>query len=483
MKDSIELVVIGAGPAGIEAAITAAQTGVTVTLIDSSARPGGQYFKQLPASFNCQDHTPHQAQAQDLIQRLESSGVQVLQNTLVWGIFEGTQPGVWLLKLYGPDVPAQLNSRMVILATGAYDRSIPFPGWDLPGVITAGAALTMIKNQRVLPGKRILLTGSGPLQLAAAAQLVQAGAEVVGVLESAPNLLGRGIPYLPAFWGQGSRLREGWDYIKTLAGARVPYRLGWAVTAAHGDQRVSEAVFARLDRRGIPLPQSEKKVAVDTIVAGYGLTPSTELCRLLDCELEYVPKRGGFIPKRDETLETTCPGIFAAGDGAGIGGAEMSRIEGRIAGFSAAQKLGWATEEQTRQAIAGEKAVLRREERFADLLGDLFSPPPGLYTLAKEDTILCRCEQVTLGQIREAISFGTQTIGDTKNISRCGMGNCQGRTCGSIIAQVMAAKTGRTLEEVRYYNIRPPIHPLPLGILEEYEPENNGETKQGETKE
>jgi len=156
----------------------------------------------------------------------------------VWGIFEAAKPGMWCLTLHGPAAPARLNARAVIVAAGAYDRSIPFPGWDLPGVITAGAALTMLKNQRILPGKRVLLSGTGPLQLAAAAQLVQAGAEVVGVLESAKNLIGRGIPYLPAVWGQWGRITEGMGYMKTLVGAGVPYRLGWAVTAAGGDEKV-----------------------------------------------------------------------------------------------------------------------------------------------------------------------------------------------------------------------------------------------------
>ena len=307
MNDEIELVVIGAGPAGIEAAVTAAQAGVEVVLIDSSARPGGQYFKQIPDSFKTEDRTGHHAQAQKLFQKLSSSNVRVLQNTLVWGIFEAAKPGMWCLTLHGPAAPARLNARAVIVAAGAYDRSIPFPGWDLPGVITAGAALTMLKNQRILPGKRVLLSGTGPLQLAAAAQLVQAGAEVVGVLESAKNLIGRGIPYLPAVWGQWGRITEGMGYMKTLVGAGVPYRLGWAVTAAGGDEKVTGAVYAKLDAAGKPISGTEKTEKVDTVVLGYGLTPGTEFFRLLECDLEFDAGRGGYVPKRNEALETSRP--------------------------------------------------------------------------------------------------------------------------------------------------------------------------------
>jgi bacterioferritin-associated ferredoxin len=326
----------------------------------------------------------------------------------------------------------------------------------------------MIKNQRILPGKRVILSGTGPLQLAAAALLVQAGAVVVGVCESATNLLWRGIPYLPAVWGQWGRMREGIGYIKTLVGARVPYRLGWAVTSARGMERVNEATMAKLDRNGKPIPQSEVTQAVDTVVLGYNLTPSTELCRLLDCELEFDARRGGFFPRRNEEMETSCPGIYAVGDCAGIGGAEMAMIEGRIAGYSVAVKLAHMTEQSALPATSREKIALRRERRFAKLLGELFSPPAGLYTLAEPDTIICRCEQVTLGQIREAITYGAQTVSDVKNLVRTGMGNCQGRTCGSIVAQILAAKSGRTLEDVRYFNIRPPVHPVPLEVVEEH---------------
>jgi NAD(P)H-nitrite reductase large subunit len=258
------------------------------------------------------------------------------------------------------------------------------------------------------------------------------------------------------------------NYLRTLVGTGVPYRLGWAVTCARGGSRVSEATMAKLDSNGKPVPQSEIVQAVDTVVIGYGLTPGTELCRLLDCELEFDTWRGGFIPRRNERMETSHLGIYAVGDCAGIGGAEMAMIEGRIAGHAASFQLAHVTERSALQAISREKAALRREQRFARMLGDLFSPPAGLYTLAEENTIICRCEQVTLGQIREAISYGAQSVSDVKNLARTGMGNCQGRTCGSIVAQILAAETGRAVEDGQYLTVRPPVHPLPLGIIEEH---------------
>jgi NAD(P)H-nitrite reductase large subunit len=166
-------------------------------------------------------------------------------------------------------------------------------------------------------------------------------------------------------------------------------------------------------------------------------------------------------------METSCPGIYAVGDCAGVGGAEMAMVEGNIAGYSAAAKLGRISLQTMQQEVAREKSALYREQRFARFLNDIFSPPAELYRLADPDTVICRCEQVTLGQIREAIACGAQSVSDVKNLLRTGMGNCQGRTCGAIVAQILANETGRTLEEVGYLTMRPPIHPLPLGEIEE----------------
>ena len=475
MSDIKELVIIGAGPAGMEAAITAANSGVDVTIIDSAPLPGGQYFKQLPPQFIVDHFDSHNQKAINLINDLNQAKVTFYSETLVWGIFKSPIPDMWHLTLHGPAAPARMDARYIILATGAYDSSIPFPGWDLPGVITAGAALTMIKNQRILPGKKILLSGSGPLQLAAAAQLQDAGAEVVSVLDCAVNLLWRGIPYLPAVWGQWDRIKEGFGYFKTLIGAHVPYRLGWTVVAAHGEDRVQEAVIAKLGKDGKPIPQSKQTIPVDTIVVGYGLTPGTELSRQINCQMEFIGGRGGYVPSRSENFETSLPGIFAIGDCAGIGGAGMSMIEGRIVGAVVAFMTGRITHETLTRALSKDRQALIREQRFAALLGDLFSPTDELYQLADEDTIICRCEQLTLGEIREAISFGAQSVSDVKNLTRSGMGNCQGRTCSSIIARILAKETGRPLAASQFNNIRPPVHPLPLSVVEEFQFQNNKE--------
>ena len=440
MVDRVDLAVVGAGPAGIAAAVTAAEAGVETVLVDAQPRPGGQYFKQPPEAIRGRAASRHSRRADAALARLAGSSVRVLSDALVWGAFPAADRSGWELTLHGPDVPARLIARTLILATGAYDRPIPFPGWTLPGVMTAGGVQSFLKTQGQPPGRRFLLAGTGPLQIAVAAGLVQAGAEVVAILEAA-RLAWRAVRHAAALWGQWGRLAEGWDYGRTLFAARVPLRLGWAIVEARGNSQVEEAVICRVDDVGQPLPGTSETLAVDTIAIGYGLIPSTELSRLLGCVHVFRPDQGGTVPWRDAEMQTSLPGVYAVGDGAGIGGAELAQIEGRIAAFAAAGHLGKLVEAAARHAIGREQPGLARQQRFARMLGELFTPGAGLYGLASDDTVVCRCEEITLGEIRQAVAKGATSANEVKGLTRTGMGNCQGRICGELVARIIAAET------------------------------------------
>jgi NADPH-dependent 2,4-dienoyl-CoA reductase/sulfur reductase-like enzyme len=464
MTGHVELAVIGAGPAGLAAAIAAAEAGVAVALIDGRSRPGGQYFSQPPPEFSPPLDDSRRQEASTVLAQLAASPVRTIFDTLVWGAFPEADGG-WLLTLYGPGAPRQLRAGMLVLATGAYDRPIPFPGWTLPGVMTAGAAQLLLKSQRVLPGRRFLLSGTGPLQLAVAAQLVQAGAEVAAVLEGAAVSVGRGLKYLGVMRYQSARLREGLGYGATLRLAGVPLHRGWAVTAVRGKRAVQAAVITRLDAQWRPIRGTEEILAVDTVLLGYGFTPNTQLSRLLGCEHQFRPEQGGYVPRRTAEFETSCPGVFAVGDGAGIGGAALARLEGRVAGLAVARRLGrWRG-----SAAVHEQAALAKEQRFARMLGEMFTPGPGLYTLADDRTLICRCEEVPLAEIRTAVREGATTVTEVKGCTRAGMGNCQGRICGELVARAIASELGQTtpeqVEAAGMLSVRPPLVPLPLSVL------------------
>ncbi len=463
----VELVIVGAGPAGIHAALQANEAGLDVVVIDSNPKPGGQYYKQFPPDFIGKAQKIAEQEGSFLVTMLESTPVEILSNTLVWGVFPAPQGEGWLLNLYGEEAPKQILTHSLILATGAYDTPIPFPGWTLPGVMTAGAGQIFIKNQRVIPGKKALLTGTGPLQLALASSLVHAGVEVVAVLEaSAP--FPKAFKYAPVMVTQWGRILEGIDYGFTMLRAGVPYRLGWAVIEARGDGEVEEAVIARVDRDWRPIRGTEQVLQVDTIYSGYTVKPNNFLGRMMGCDFEFDHQQGGLIPVRDEWMKTSLPDVYLVGDTAGIGGAELARLEGKVAATAVTVQTGHRSEKDVKPFMRRMRGRIRRQRQFAHMLGELFTPQPGVIALASDETIICRCEEVTLGEIRKVIAEGARTVNDVKVLTRCGMGNCQGRNCELSIARILVEELGPddvSFDSVGEFRVRPPLHPLPVSAL------------------
>ncbi|RMF04681.1 MAG: hypothetical protein D6768_02690, partial [Chloroflexi bacterium] len=270
-----------------------------------------------------------------------------------------------------------------------------------------------------------------------------------------------------------AQLLDGWRYRQILRRAGVSLRSGWSVVAAHGNESVSGAVIAPLDSGGAPIPGKKETLAVDTILTGWGFTPATQLSRMLGCEHRFDHELGGWIPQRGKYLQTTYPGVFAAGDGAGIGGAELARIEGRIAGAAAAHHTGFLSDIELDRVAAREKSALAGGRRFARLLGAWFAPAPGLFTLPDDETIICRCESVRQREIRAAVEAGAHSLAEVKGLTRCGMGNCQGRVCGQPAARLIAREAGlngspaEQMAQVGAFSVRPPVFPLPLSVLAE----------------
>ncbi len=458
----IELAIIGAGPAGISAAIEAAKSNVPVTLIDENPKLGGEIYRQLTVPFVVTDEKQlgkDYIQGKKLIGELEQyrQRIELIEDAPVWGIFDKEVAFLHKGKNEG------LKPQELILAEGAYDRPMPFPGWTLPGIFTAGGALRMVKTERVLPGERIFLAGTGPLQLVLATQLVRAGAEVVSILEAASSTtLWK---YLPRFWGQWGLIKDGLHYLWDLRRARIPILTSHTIIEARGGEEVKEVVYAKVDRDWKPIPGTEKTLEVDTICVGYGLIPSIRLSRLCGCEHKYDPYLGGWVPCHDENMETTLPGVFVAGDSAGIAGALVAMEEGRLAAIKASQQLGHITQEEAHYRSLPIFKKLRGLRRFESALNAIYSIRRGLFTRITDDTIICRCEEVTAGEIRQIIVDGAISINEIKRLTRSGMGHCQGRMCEPIIAEMISIETKRPVEDVAWSTPRPPIKPVPLGIL------------------
>lgn len=321
-----EIAIIGAGPAGLAAAIEAAKVGASVTLIDENARPGGQLFKQIHKFFGSQAHGAGIRGfqiGQELCAEAEKLGVELLLNTTVYGLFEGL-----VLGLMNEHRTMLLKAEKIIIATGATENALPFPGWTLPGVMTAGAAQTMMNIHRVLPGKRVLMVGGGNVGLIVAYQLLQAGAEVVALVEAAPQIGGYQV------------------HAAKLERAGVKILTSHSIKEARGKTHVESAVITKLGAGWQPIEGTEQEFEVDTICLSVGLTPNVETAWMAGCEFQYAKGRGGHVPVLDENMQTTLSGIYVAGDAAGVDEASIAMEEGRIAGVAAAESLGYIESKQ-----------------------------------------------------------------------------------------------------------------------------------------
>jgi D-hydroxyproline dehydrogenase subunit alpha len=401
-----------------------------------------------------------------LIDAAERSGAELLTSTTCLSL-----RGTTAVLLPDDGRIRSVAARHVVLAPGAHDRPVVFPGWTLPGVLTAGAAQTIVKTQRVSPGDRILFAGSGPLALAFPAQLHHLGVNVVAALEAGPPPGLRDLAAMTAAArGNAGLLREALGYRAELLRGRVPLRYRRIVVRAEGRERVEAVVHAAVDADWRVVPSTEERVAVDTLCVGYGFFPSVELMRLAGCELRYDESLGGPVVVRDEWLRTSVPGISAAGDGTGVEGSYVAIDEGRLAALGVAQALGVALDDSRVRTI---RAQLGAKRRFARSLARMHRVGPGIYDLATPETVVCRCEEVTRADLDRAID-ATADVNVVKGFTRVTMGLCQGRNCQRQVAALIAARHHREIGALAFATPRSPVRPVPLAAIADEAVEDKG---------
>jgi D-hydroxyproline dehydrogenase subunit alpha len=438
---STDVLVVGGGPAGMASAIQARDLGLSVTLVDEQPRLGGQYYRDFPpgylvASRKAQGH--RYATGRALADRVLSSGTGVLLNTTVYALGPG-----WAALDTDEPGPARVEFAVVILATGAYDRPVPFPGWTLPGVMTAGGAQALIKAQRIVPGQRVIMAGSGPLTLAFSAQMARYGTNLIGVFEAARSIGTRTVARYAGAWpGNGRVLAEGLASLAYLRYRGIPVSFAHRVVRTEGDRQVERAVVAQVDENWLPIAGTEVTLDADAVCLGYGFLSANELARSADCQHSYLDHQGGLGPVMDEWLRTSVRSVLVAGDGALVRGAGVAAEEGRLAAVTAALDLGKL---HHAQALALARPIRRRLARLARLVranAVTFPVGSGLYRLAAPDTIVCRCEDVTADQITRRRPFEGGDVNLAKARTRAGMGRCQGRNCQWQIAALLQSDDG-----------------------------------------
>ncbi len=454
-----DVLVVGAGPAGLAAAVAAREAGADVVVADERPSPGGRYDKQ-PATDPERRRTDAQARAgAALIARARDLGVEILGGTAVWGA-ERRPDGTLAVAALRDGAGLTFSPRVLVAATGAYERAPILPGWTLPGVMTAGALQTMLRADGAVPRGRVLVAGNGPLNLQVAVEALRRGATVVGVVEAAPAPRpAAGLALLSA----DSRLAAtGLAVLARLRAAGVPVHWGCRVVAVAGEGGAERVRIARVDGAGMAF-----EVAADLVAMGEGFAPSDELPRLLGCR--HAPDgRGGLRALRDADGRGTVPDVFVAGEAGRFGGARVAEAEGTIAGRAAARDLGFA--------VRGTGAALRRSlvrhERFQAALWRLFAAPPAALARADVATIVCRCEALTFGRLREAVSrHAVADLPTLKRLTRAGMGRCQGRYCASALATLLDAPAG---DDRAGFAPQMPLRPVPLAALAAEQPEWGG---------
>lgn len=410
----LDVLVVGAGPAGMAAATSAAESGCRVALVDDNTSIGGQIWRGQKAA-NAGGVFPQVYS--DLARRVEQRNIEFHKGARVVA-----QPVPGALRIETDDQWLDMRYDRLILATGARERFLPFPGWTLPGVMGAGGLQALVKAGLPMHGKRVVLSGAGPLLLAVAAALCKRGARIAGIFEQAPFV--RAARFALRLFAQPGKLVEGLAYrMGTFA---VPYRLGSWVTRAHGDNRLRAVT--------VSLGGSQRELACDYLGCGYHLVPNLELPRLLGCRIE-----GGYVAV-DAMQRTSIETIYCAGELTGIGGLDKALIEGQIAGFAASGK-----------PTAHLYARRDRAMRFAYRLESFCALRSELRDLADPQTFVCRCEDVP----RSAFA-GMQSWREAKLHTRCGMGPCQGRICGA---------AAETMFGWQNDSVRPPVTPACVSTL------------------
>lgn len=457
---SVDLLVLGAGPAGMAAAITARKLGLSVTVIDEQPAPGGQIWRAVETVAAMPDAAIlgiEYRKGEAVAEAFRASDAVYEARAQLWHIEPGANSG--FRAFVTRDGKAwTVTARAVLLATGAQERPVPFPGWTLPGVLTVGAAQILLKSSRQIPAKPTVIAGCGPLPLLYATQLIAAGGRIAGFLDtSQPGRLGRALPHLPRALTKASDLWKGLGWMRALRRAGVPVIRDVATIEVRGDGRV-ERVYHR-GHGG-----AEAMIDAETVLVHEGIVPNVHVAMSLGCAMAWNDDQDCYVPVLDRWGETSLPGAFVAGDGAGIAGAAAAGVRGEIAAFGIAAKLG-ALDAATAAAQAQPlRCRLKRELALRPLLDALYRPREQVFAPA-DDTIVCRCEEVTAGTIRAQVRLGRPGPNQVKAFTRAGMGPCQGRQCGYTVTRVLAAAEGRPAGDVGFYRVRPPLKPVTLGEL------------------
>ena len=460
MGEKIDLVIVGAGPAGMAAAVEAAGHKLSVLVLDEQPEEGGQIYRSVSTTERLRPESytllgDDYQKGKKLQFSFQQTGVKYLSNAIVWNI----EPDMTVNYLHNGSTHQVAASRLLI-ATGAQERPVPIPGWTLPGVMGAAAADVLLKSSGVVPSGKIVLVGSGPLLWLAASRLAEAKAEISAVLETVnfSNYL-KALPHLPLALPSAGYLLKGLRMKSLVCKARIEVISGVTDLRAEGTEELQNLHFKHRKKYKI--------IEVDTLLLHEGVVPNIQLSSHMGCEHDWNELQNYWHPVLDEWGNTSIDGVAVAGDSGIVAGAQVAEASGHLAGLEASYQLGRISKNQRDEDAAIFRRKIKHHNAVRPFLEHLYSPNQAIHVPKNNSTLICRCEEVTAGQIRKSVELGALDLNGAKAYTRCGMGPCQGRMCGLAAAGIIAEVLGKSPRDVGYFRCRAPVKPINLAQLTE----------------
>ncbi len=457
MKTSYDLVIIGDGPAGMAAAITANRFGISTLVISEQNLPGGQIYNNVEkVNSDLKDILgPDYTAGEILVKKYREANVERLHGAVVWHVEIETDI---IISLFLENDAWQISAKRIIIATGARERPIAFPGSTLPGIMAVTAAEVLLKKHNMVPGKDLVLGGSGPLLLLSASRLISAGVTVKAILDTTPsgNFLSA-LKYLPKALLTFGYLYKGIRMKRKIKEKHVLVYKNVKHLKAGGKESLDRVSFNSVGKT--------HEIETEMLLLHNGVVPDTQMSMLMNCDHEWYDVQKYWRPAVNRWGETSVRGVGIAGDATGISGAKAAEYSGHIAGLKVAFSLKLITESERNQKSHKFHKLLTKEALIRPFLDHLFKPSQDLLVPRDDQTIVCRCEEITAGQIRDALNQDMLTPNQLKGQTRCGMGPCQGRMCGLTVSEMIADYQKTDISDVGYFHIRPPLKPVTMAQL------------------
>lgn len=454
MQSTYNVAVIGAGPAGLSAAVQAAEQNLSVIVLDENPQPGGQMYRALETAdkHRLTILGPHYQDGRKLLDRFHQASLEYLPGSTIWNatpegqVFYANHDGV-----------GRFQADFLLITTGTHERPVPLPGWTLPGVMGAGAVDSLFKSSGLVPQGPVILAGTGPLLYLLACHLLECNVTIRALLDTRTRRHAlQAMPFFPMMLSGLESFLEGLGLYLKIGKARIPVYRHFSELRAHGDHHLAEVSFLH--------NRSRHSLAADTLILHDGVIPNTQLTRLLGCEHEWQPKQRCLQSTTDRWGQSSLAKIFVAGDGKRVYGAKCAAWAGQLAALQICFQLGAFSQNTLKTLAAPIQRRLKKEQSIRPFLDRLFQPNPQFLS-PPDETIICRCEDVSAGQVRQAVFEGLKDPNQLKSELRCGMGMCQGRLCGHIVPEIIAGTQESDIGPTESLHVRPPLKPIPLSRL------------------